>query len=81
MDWLEDDGMMRQWEDVCKEDEKFTVRRMVGKSLQVEGVQKAPKLLVSQVLKMKKEPNKEKKIRKVAGWSTEKMKEKSKRRE
>ena len=45
MDWLEDDEMMKQWEDVSNEEEKITVRKMEGKRLQVEGVQKVPELL------------------------------------
>ena len=27
MDWLEDDEMMKQWEEVSKEEEKITMRR------------------------------------------------------
>ena len=50
MDWLEVDEMMRQREEVSKEDEKITVRKMEGRSLQHEAVQKAPEILVSQVL-------------------------------
>ena len=50
MDWLEVDEMMRQREEVSKEEEKITVRKMEGRSLQLEGVQKAPEILVSQVL-------------------------------
>ena len=49
MDWLENGEMMKQWEDVGKEEEKITVRKMEGRSSQVDGVQKAPQLLVSQV--------------------------------
>ena len=30
MDWYEDDEMMRQWEDVCNEEEKIT-RKQMGK--------------------------------------------------
>ena len=61
MYWLEDDEMMRQWEDVSKEEENITVRKMEGRSLQVEGVQKVPELLMSQVLSKEKGPKKEKK--------------------
>ena len=51
------------------------MRRMEGKSLQVAGAQMAPELRVSQVLMREKEPKKELKKSKVAGWSTEKMDE------
>ena len=46
---------------------------MDGKSLQVEGAQRAPELLVSQVLSKERWQNKEKKISQVVGRSTEKM--------
>ena len=61
--------MMRHWENVCKEEEKIT-KKMEGKSLQVEGVQMAPELLVSQVLMKDTEPKKEMEKSNVAGWST-----------
>ena len=80
MDWLEDDEIMKQWEDVSKE-EKITMRKMEGKSLQVDGVQKVPDLFVSQVATKEKEPKKENKKRKVVGWSTEKMEEKASKHE
>ena len=35
----EDDEMMRSWEDVGEEKEKISVRKMEGRSFQVEGVQ------------------------------------------
>ena len=79
MDWFEDEEMMRQWEDARKEEEKITMRKMEGKSLQVEGVQTAPELPVSQVLMKEEEPKKEMKKSKVAGWSTEKMDEKARK--
>ena len=41
--------MMRQLGDVGKEEEKIPVRKMKGKSLQVESVQRARGLLVSQL--------------------------------
>ena len=44
MGWLEDDEMMRQWEDVSQEEEKITVRKMEGRRMQVEGAQKVPEL-------------------------------------
>ena len=53
-DWLEDDEMMKQWEVVSKEEKKITVRKIEGKSLQVERVQKVPELLMSQVLTKEK---------------------------
>ena len=40
---------VRQWEEISKEVEKIEKGKMEGKSLQVEGVQRAPELLVSQV--------------------------------
>ena len=76
MDWYTDDVMMRQWEDDSREEEKITMRKMEGKRLQVESVQKAPELLVRRVLTTEKGSKKEKKKSKVAGWSTEKMEEK-----
>ena len=36
MDWLEDDEVMKQWEDVSKEEEKITVSKMEGKILQLK---------------------------------------------
>ena len=42
---------MRQWEYVSKEGEKISLKKTEGKSLQVEGVQRVPELLVSQVLR------------------------------
>ena len=40
MDLLEDDEMMRQSDAVSMEEENIIVRKMKGRSLQVEGVQK-----------------------------------------
>ena len=54
---------------------------MEGKSLQVEGVQRAPELPVSQVSTKEKEQQKEKKKRKGKRWSTEKMEEKDSNQE
>ena len=76
MDWCENDEMMRQCEDVSEDEEKIKMRKMEGKSLQVEGVQRAPELLVSQVFTKDEEPKEEEKKMKVVGWSTEKMEEK-----
>ena len=72
MDWNEDDEMARQWEETSKEEE-IAKAKMDGKSLQVEGVQVAPELMVSRVFPKEKEQKKEKKKSKVKGWSTEKM--------
>ena len=38
--------MMKQWRDVGKEEDKIMVRKMEGKTLQVEGVNKVRELLV-----------------------------------
>ena len=50
--------MVRQWEDSIKEEEKIAKGKMEGKNLQVEGVQRTPELLVSQVLMKEKEQKK-----------------------
>ena len=42
-DWLEGDEKLWQWEEVSK-DETITVRKMEGRSLQVEGEEKVPEL-------------------------------------
>ena len=76
MDWCEDDEMMRQWEKTNEKKEKIAKRKMEGKSLQVEGVQKAPELLVSHVFTKEKEQEKEQKKSKMIGWHTDKMEEK-----
>ena len=52
---------------------------MEGSSLQVEGLEKAPELLVSEGSTKDKEPQKERK--KSEGWSTEKMQEKASKQE
>ena len=68
MDWLEDDEMMRQWEEVSKEEEKITVSKMEGRNLRVKEVQKAPELLASQVSTKEQAPQKEKeKVRWLVG--------------
>ena len=79
MHWFEDDEMMRRWEDVSTEEEKITVEKMEGESLQVEGVQKAPELLVFQVLTKEKDQRRRRKKSKLAGRSTEKMEEKARK--
>ena len=68
-------------EEVSEAEEKIAARNVEGKSLQVEGVQRAPELLVSQVVTKEKEPKKEKKKSKVVGWSTVKMEEKESKQE
>ena len=45
-DGVMNDEMMRQWEQVSKEDEEITVKRSEGGKLQVETVQGAPALVV-----------------------------------
>ena len=47
MDWLEDDGMMREWEGVSKEEEKITLRRNEGRGISPGRVQNALELMVS----------------------------------
>ena len=49
LNWFMADETTRQWEEDCKEEEKIAKGKMEDKSLQVEGVQKAPELPVSQV--------------------------------
>ena len=46
MDWLKDDAMMRQWEEVSKEEEKITIMRNEGREPRVERVQGVPDLMV-----------------------------------
>ena len=48
MEWLEDDEMVRQWEDAFKEEEQIMMRRNEGRGLSVERVQHAPELMVLQ---------------------------------
>ena len=66
MGWLEDDEMVKHWEDVRKEEEKITMRKMDGRSLQVEGVKQAPEFPIPQALKQEKEKKKKKKKKKFA---------------
>ena len=54
MGWLEDDEMVKHWEDVRKEEEKITMRKMDGRSLQVEGVKQAPEFPIPQAFKTRK---------------------------
>ena len=63
MDWYEDDEM-RQWEDVSKEEGKSVKRKTAGNGLQIEGVQRVPQLMVSQILTEEKELKKKEKKRK-----------------
>ena len=72
---------MRHWEDVSKEEEKIMVSKIEGRSFLVEEMQKAPELLVSELLMKEKELKKEKKQSEVAGWFTEKIEEKASKQE
>ena len=63
LEWYEDDEMVRQWEEASKEEEKIAKGKFEGKSLQVEGVQGAPELQISQVLAKEKEQKKSSKRR------------------
>ena len=45
MDWLEDDEMMRRWDEVSKEEEQILVRRKEGSEIQVERAQSATELV------------------------------------
>ena len=47
MDWLEDDEIMRQWEEVSKEEERITRRKGEGREWTAEGVQRVPELVVA----------------------------------
>ena len=42
MDWLEDDEMMMQWEDVSKEEENVTMRSGEGRAMKADGVLNVP---------------------------------------
>ena len=42
--------MMRHWDEISKEEEKNVKRKTEGNGLQIEGGQRVPELLVSQVL-------------------------------
>ena len=63
--------MMKQWNYVGKGDEKSTC-------LQLEDVQRAPDLQVSQVMTEENEPKKENKKSKMVGWPPEDGRERSK---
>ena len=77
VDWYEDDEMMRQWEEVSKEEGMRLQRKTEGNALHIEGLQTVPQLVVSQVLPAEKEKTTKERKGKVAGWSTEKMEEKA----
>ena len=47
MDWLIDDEMVRQWEEVGKDAEEITLKRSEGGKLQVEKVRSAQELVVA----------------------------------
>ena len=72
---------MRHWEETSKEEVKIANGKMEGKSLQVEGVEKAPEYPVSQVLTKEKEQTKEKKKSKAKGSFIKKMEEKESNQE
>ena len=42
MDWLEDDEMMKQWEEVSKEEEKTMMKRNEGRVLRMNRVLSVP---------------------------------------
>ena len=54
-DWLEDDEMMRQWEEVSKDEGKITLKQDEIRNIKCEGVQKVPELMLSQVQMRKRE--------------------------
>ena len=76
-------NMVRQGEEPSKDEKKIAKGKMEGKSLQFEGVQRAPELLVSQVLTQEKGQNKDKKKSKLVGlvpqrrWRKKESKEES----
>ena len=47
-DWIMDDEMIRQWEEVCKVDERITRIRGEGRVFKVEGVQSVLETVVTQ---------------------------------
>ena len=47
MDWLEDDMMMRRWEEVSQEEEKITLRRNEGRGRMRKELPTVPQLMVS----------------------------------
>ena len=55
MDWLEDDEMMRRWEEVSKEEEQITVGRKEGSEIQVQRAQSATELVVARAQVQEKE--------------------------
>ena len=79
MAWLEDDEMMKQWEEVSKEEEKTTLRRNDGRDITSERMQNVLEL-VSQAQIKKKEATEEKE-KNLAGSSTQIMDEVRSKRE
>ena len=69
VDWLTDDEMMRQWEEVSEDEEEITAKRCDGGKPQAEQVRSAPELVVAQT-QMRKEKQEQKKKRQITGWST-----------
>ena len=63
------DEMMRQREEVSKEEEQITVEGSEGRELKVGRVHSAPELVVAQAQILKREAGAVKK-KKLAGWST-----------
>ena len=67
MDWLMDDQMMMQREEVGNDEEDLSARRSEGGKLQVQKVLRAPELVVAHTPKRKRGRKKEQK--KKADWS------------
>ena len=74
-DLLKETRRSGPWEEVSQEEEKITLKRPDDGKM--EGVQKAPELMVSVAQMQKKEEAK----KNVVGWFAEKMDEKSSKRE
>ena len=74
MDWLMDDEMMRQSEEVSKEEEKITLKSNECGKLQAETARSAPELVVPYMQVKKRHAGKEK-MENRAGWSTKMMEE------
>ena len=71
--WYDGDKMVGQRQETSNQEENIAKGKMVGESPQVEGVQRALELLVSQVLTKRKVSFEGEEKGKVVGWSTEKM--------
>ena len=81
MEWLEDDEMMRQREEMSKEEEKTTLRRNDGRKIKSERMQNVPELMVSQAQMKTKEATEEKEKNNLVGSSTQMMDEVRSKRE